>query len=189
MSASPAADQLIPDLPRLTGPTGVKSPSSGASASARRALPKSRFVRKSDRICVRQVPSFKKIEVQVERWDREYSEAIEAEDLEAALFALRKFGNQAHKIANLLDKRKRLIKRLLPVRGKSPRYFIRTLDGLARADRKLARAAHAVADSPTEQNIERLKSTYGPLDKAGDRYFKAARGYGFRKCSKALARR
>ena len=112
---------------------------------------------------------------------------MDAEDYDLAREMLGRYGKAWQKTGKLISKRERLIKHLLPVRGKSPRSYLRALHRLARSVKQLGGSARALAKSPTTENSKRFKGAAKTANKATTRYFKVARGYGFKSCSKPLA--
>jgi hypothetical protein len=100
---------------------------------------------------------------------------------------LGRYGKAWQKTGKLISKRERLIKNLLPVRGRSPGHYLRALHRLARSVKQLGGSTRALAKNPTTENSKRFTAATKEADQATKRYFKAARGYGFRSCSKPLA--
>lgn len=191
-TAAMPATSTAADLPSsLSGATSAEGSgalwSADTIASSSASLSKSRFVFRSDQICKKQVPAFKKVRDKLNYYEDRYDDAIDAKDYDLAREMLGKYGKAWQKTGKLISKRERTIKNLLPVRGKSPSSYLRALHQLARSVKQLGGSARALAKSPTTENSKRFQGASKKADKATTRYFKAARGYGFRSCSKPLA--
>lgn len=176
-----------PDVSALSVLSGSPGTASVSATKKRKVGLKQRaFTRKADRICHRQAPFFADLDRRIREEYARYEQAIAAEDFPLAQVILERYGKKVLKIPARLAKREKAIKRLLPVRGKSPRYWLGTLRESSVSFRKLGNGMIALARNPTQANADRLRQATNRSAKASSRYFKAGKNYGFKSCSKPL---
>lgn len=176
----------VPDVSELSILSGSPGAASVSAKKRRPAMKQRVFTNKADRICRRQAPFFADLDRRLREEFSRYEEAIAADNIPLAQTILERYGKKILKIPARLKKREKAIKRLLPVRGKSPRKWLGTLRENIVAFTKLGNGTIALARKPTQQNADRLQKAADRSRKASDRYFKAGKSYGFKSCSKPL---